>query len=1407
VSSSLLRSHLPYLLAALILPALPAAVDAQSLPEAPYAAPTADPWSAPHFSIDPKTLYQAASAAPAPDGANVTELSEDEHFIFDDAGRLVHVGHAIYKVLTQKGAEGYDSLSVGWEPWLEARPVIRARVIAPDFTVHTLDPNTITEAPARGGDYKTYSDGKRLRAPLPAIAPGVVVEQEFSVTENETLFAAGRVGRIQLSQEDVPVAHIRVVLDAPAALPLRTNLVLLPGVKPVRTETGGRVTLTFDAGPLDAIDAREPFLPPEDVRFPMIEFSTGASWQSIATAYGKIVDDRVHSPAVESVVAPLIAGKTSVAEKEAAILDFLDREVRYTGIEFGEAAIVPHDPAETLAKKYGDCKDKATLLVSMLRAAGIPAYVALLNVETRSDVSVDLPGMGMFDHAIVYVPGKNPLSHATDKDLSAGTPGLWIDATDRYAQLGQLPMGDQGRLALITSDATTALVRTPEASSRDNALMETREFTLTDNGPANVEEMTQPNGVLESGYRAYYADKPDKDTREGIRGYVKSEYLCDDLTKVERTDPADLSRPFQLTIACEKAKRGYTELESAQAAIRVDRLFEFLPEELRQKDDSDEKKNNGPDKPKKPRTEDWWLNAAFANEWNYRFIPPAGFIPKELPKDATIALGPALLTEKFATDKDGVVLAHLVFDSVKRRYTVAEATALRNEVADLISGPAIVIDFEPQGEALLREGKVKEALASYRALIAANPNAAVHHLQVANVLLQAGMGEAARNEARLAVKLDPSSALAERVLAEILKHDLVGRELRAGSDLTGAADAYRAAIKLDPDDHTAQGDLAILLEYDSAGRRYSGQAHMKEAVAEYEKLGQDKLADLGLTDNLAFAHFYSGDYAGAYKAAQALNPEPKALMSASMAMLQGSQAGLDEANKRATDDNGFKETARTAGEMLMNMREYAQAADFYQAGAGGDDAARTLGLANMLRGAPHHEDVQFANTPADVVKRFSLVPFDPDLTKDSLAAMLSRNAIKVLNAMDADELKEEIENGRKMNSELAREGSSLDVTEDIVLHMLDPKGEGDDTTGYREKVEVLGGNTVTIYIVKEDGQYKLLDTGEKPNAIGLEMLDRIQAGNLRGAKALLDWMREDVHLEGGDDPLGGPVFPRFWTKGEAPDARKMKLAAAAILAVSKPTAAQGVPILEEALKDATSDRERTNIRIALAVGYLIQDKFAPLLEVSSALVKEEPESKTAFIDNVYALMGLGRNDEAMALADGRLKLLENDSDAYQMKIQIETNRGNFAAARGWAQKLADLGKEDAMLLNDETWYALFTGKVEQADIAKAIRATEMQKDSPAILHTLACLYAEVGSTKDAHDVLLRAMDVWNLDEPNDEVWYVLGRIAEQYGEREIAIADYRKLEKPKEVLALSTSTWELAQIRLKAMGVEETTAK
>lgn len=1346
-----------------------------------------EPWKAPHFSIEPKALYQAASAAAPAENANVLVLEDDESYTFDEAGRIEHVEYVVYKVLNQKGVDGWDSVSVDWEPWHESRPTIKARVIAPDLSVHMLDPRQITEAPAREGEYKTYGDGKTLRAPFPAIEQGVVVEEEFVTTETAPFFGPGHAGRVGFGREAAPVRHSLAVFDAPASLPLRTDTILLPGLAAQRTEANGRVRLTYEQGPMEALDPAEPNLPPDVAHFPAIEFSTGASWQTMATEYGKIVDSRANPAAVQGIVDGLIAGKKSVAEKEDAILNYLDEEIRYTGIEFDEAAIMPHEPAEVLGRKYGDCKDKATLLVTMLRAAGIPAYVALLNAGSRMDVPRDLPGMGIFDHAIVYVPGP---------------PALWIDATDQYARLGQLPAQDQGRMALIARPETTALAKTPEFRSKDNVLLELRELDLAENGPATVTEVSRPTGVFEGEYRGYYADKPDKDAREGLTNYVKAQYVSEKLTKVERSDPSDLSKQFELTIGCEKAKRGYTDLDSAVAAIRVDSLFLRLPDELKRKDDSEEKKKaeQEKDKPKKPRTEDWELPQPFVAEWQYKLVPPTGFVPKPLPQNEKIALGPAVLTEEFSAGKDGVVLAHLTFDTVKRRYTVAEATELRNKVAELITGPAILVNFEPQGEALLREGKVREALASYRALVGLHPTEAVHHLQVAKVLLEAGMGEAARAEAREAVKLDPKSALAEKTLAQVLKHDLVGRNQRPGSDLTGAAEAYRAAIRLDPDDHGTEADLAILLEYDPVGRRYGRLSKMKEAVAEYQKLGQDKLAELGLTNNLAFAQFYSGDFAGAEKTAIGLNPEPKALIAACEAMLHGSEAGLAEANKRSSGTDGFKETARIAGEMLMNLRHYDLAADFMAAGAAGDNAAQTMGLANMLRGAAHHEDLRPENTPAGLVKQVFALAMDPEMTEAKLDPLASRNALLVMKNEDPEEKKKTLETGKQTNSQLARQDTSMDVTVDVMLKAFDPKVEGSDQTGYRVKVQIPGGNNTTFYVVKEDGKYKLLDSDDKPNAIALEIVDRVKGGDLQGAKALLDWLREDSHLEGGDDPLGGPVFPRFWTRGAAADARRMKLAAAALMVGTKPTVAQGVELLEEAQKNATGEREKTNILLALGVGYSVQDNFAKLEEVSSALLKQEPESKMSFTENVQALLGLGRTDQALALADQRLKLLEGDQDALLMKMEAESNRGDFKAARGWAQKIVDEGKENAGILNDIAWYALFTGKVEQSDIDTAIKSTQMSKDNPHILHTLACLYAEAGKAKEAHDLLLRSMDELNLDEPNDDYWYALGRIAEQYGEREIAAADYRKLEVPKEPLAVATSSYRLAQMRLKAMG-------
>jgi len=292
----------------------------------------------------------------------------------------------------------------------------------------------------------------------------------------------------------------------------------------------------------------------------------------------------------------------------------LAKEIRYTGVEFGDAAVVPHTPAETLKQKYGDCKDKSTLLVAMLRSADIPAYVALLNVGRREDVVKDLPGMGRFDHAIVFVPG---------------SPDLWIDATDEYARVGQLPASDQGRLALIARPETDSPVLTAVPASKDNVALEERRFVLSENGPARVIETNRPLGTIESEFRSYYANQEEKDFKKGLTDYVKNQYLSDKLDRAVHSDPADLTKPFDLVVEASKAKRGFTELDNAVVAIRIDSIFQRLPNDLLEKPDDEEKStDSNKDKPKKPRTADYQLSEPFVTEWALHCSAAAWFPPQ-----------------------------------------------------------------------------------------------------------------------------------------------------------------------------------------------------------------------------------------------------------------------------------------------------------------------------------------------------------------------------------------------------------------------------------------------------------------------------------------------------------------------------------------------------------------------------------------------------------------------------------------------------------------------------------------------------------------------------------------------------------------------------------------------------------
>jgi hypothetical protein len=1346
------------------------------------AAAAESPANAPHFSMTPQALHAAASAVQPPEGSAVSIVEMQETYSFDADGGNVYTQYSVYKALSPAAADsGWNELRINWSPWREDKPTMRARVIVPDGTTFTLDPATIVDSPVHASDSSIYSDERVLRAPMPAFAPGAVVETEIVLKERLPFTGAGNVGRsfFQLSQ---PLQHMRVTLEAPDSIPLHYRLDAAPDVKTTHTSEVGRQRWVFDGGATPAYDDYVGNAPGDVYQSATLTFSTGASWQELAQSYERIVSERLASANVNELAARLTKGRASREAKVGALVEYLNREIRYTGIEFDESSIVPHTPAETLSRRYGDCKDKALLLTALLRAVDIPATLALLNVGNDLDVAGDLPGMGLFNHAIVHVPGESP---------------LWIDATAEYSRLGQLPDADRGRLALIIDARTTALTPIPEARSAENVLEENREIRLADYGPASVVEVSTPQGSFEATYRDAYADTKAKATVEQLTDYVKSEYAAERMSKLDRSDPKDFSQPFRLTLEGAKARRGYTSLTDVALYIPIGGLFRGLPYDSRTREPTDEE-NAKATHPAKKRTIDYLLPRPFVAKWHYRIVPPAGFQATSLPVGATRALGLAEFSESYSLDPDGAVRAEFRFDTQKRRFTAAEQRKLREEVASLLEREPVLVKFDLRAHALFTQGQAQQSFQAYRDLVAQHPKDPIQHLRRARALIDAGFGDAARSEVATAIKLDPKLALAHEMQATVLQYDLIGRWRTDGADIAGAAAAYQKAISLDHDDHSLVGNYAVVLEHDPHGIRYGRGANLAGAVAAYRQLTAEQRQELGIASNLPFALFYDGQYAAALEAANALESPPLALLIACDTQLNGVAHALAEGQRRSSTKNPFKQNAGVAGLMLMGRREYSNAAALLEAGADGANTAQTMNLAGILRQAKRHEDVPAETGAAGFMRGATISMVSGSVSPNDYEALGSRSYQRERAALSAEQ-RRDFDYIAMMRAVAQRAGTPLDVLADIIQQSLQIKATGDDTTGYRLSLQIAGTPSQTVFVVKEDGKYRLLANADWFAPISTEATERADHGDLASAGLLLGWVRESLtNRQDVDDPYAVNPFTRFWSVGQRQGNEKaIRLAAASLGVTGVGAARRGVEVLENA-KAGAEDSQQEAIELALLSGYEELHDHEHALVAAQALAKRSPLSRRAFWAQATQLRALNRFKEADSLAEERLKQLPDDIDALRTMTVNSFASRDYATAYARGLKVLSDPRSTSSDMNQIAWSSLFYDREGGPDVENAQRAA--QTNAIQALHTLGCAYAEIGKTREAREVLLQSMAARNMVEPSDDFWYAFGRIAEQYGERDIALADYAKVKPPEDASLIYQSSYELAQHRIKVLA-------
>jgi tetratricopeptide (TPR) repeat protein len=1355
------------------------------------------------FSATAAELAAASSVMPPNREYDAQILFEEGSYKFAADGTLAFQQRTIYRLDSANAVKNWAEISSPWDPWYEKQAQLQARVLEPNGTFVELDQKTITDAPVNAEEDDTYSSEHVRRAPLPGLAIGAIIEELHTVEEKIPYFSGGEAYRYSF-RDSVPVGRIRMVVDLPSSMPFKDVVPAIPGLAVNRSEADGRRHVVYEAVGITARHGADINLETNEPDVQLVEFATGASWAQVVSAYAALADPQIVTADVEPIL-PVDLPVERMA-KIRAIVHQLHAEVRYTGVEFGAARLTPQRPSAVIERHYGDCKDKATLLVAMLRAAGIPADLALLSTGPGLDVKAELPGMNHFNHAIVYVPPSGGKGE-----------GLWIDATAEFYEVGTLPFEDRSRMALVVAPGTKGLMRTPEPRPEDSTLVETRTFTLSEMGTAHVVENSATHGYIDANYRANYGGPDTPKMHEELENYVQNAYLAKTLTTVTHGGGTDFDHPFELTLVADGARRGFTSMDEAVVALFPNGAAEGLPKWFFQmppvigKDTSEDMRHDL-DEAAKSRLSTYAIRP-FTSERRTRVLIPEGFALRSLPADKVTQLGTAKLTEKYDSSEPGVVTATFRFESGPANITAEQAVVMRTAVLELGKRDWVGLYFDQVGAKALVAGHIREALEADRGLIAARPTEALHHVRLARALLEAGIGTEAQEEAKKATELDPKSAQAFSTLGWTLEHNGLGVRFGKGFDRAAAVAAYLKAVELDPEDNDIRFDQAILGEFDAHGIRYTKDSDLAAAIAGYKELiertkDKDPQNANQYRENLVYALLFSRQFAELDKTLAAL-PSSNAhttVAITSAAAQHGAAAGIAQADKGNVSASDRNKDLRAAGLQLATLRMYAEAADVTSAGIeGGDDAptvARQIEFYRSLRSS--NLTPLPATNPARPAQAITFGVMAGTLTHDQAVAALSHHAYATPEALERDVKKNLVSEGF-----LRGLAEKSDYTEPVLLDLLAGNmtftSTGDDATGYAVVATSPGENPSHYYVVREDGMYRVVADDRDSEQLGTAVLYALEHGNPAQAKAMLDWRRDLTHRESGDDPFEGPLLPRFWTIGSskpgADSPAAMRLAAISLLAGSMQ--AKGYLAEVSEAREKASGQRQTDLDLLLARAAIGAENPEVALPAAKRLLDQEPDSLTALqmAGQSYAY----KNDSAdwLAMLKPLLEKKPKDHDLLSEQERAYTTAGDFAAAQAAAQKVLDSGKATSPDYNSYAWLGLFHGTIGD-DITKAAQQSNMltKNSSFAELHTLACIYAAQGRTTEARQVLDQAMYAGTMTQPNSAVWYALGLIYEQYGARAAALDAYGKVEAHElddHTYVDPLSEWVLARARIKSL--------
>lgn len=1342
------------------------------------------PWETSNFSEDIPAIRKAADANHYATSQPVTLFMTECYDRFQIDGSLERQSTVVYRIENADGLKNWSDTEINYSPWHQDSPKLHVRIINPDNRIIELTEKDMIEVSTGNGDDLLYTDQKTLKAPFPNVMVGSIIEEQITTISRPYLESSGIEDQWTFTHK-FAVGFNRLVVSYPTGLKLQYKAASM-SLLPVKTKQDSLNILTWEFRNQAPRTDYEDFTPPENRQRPGVTVGSAPSWQVIAERYAKQVEKSLKQQALIIPAGLKLPRKDAKAATLAASA-WINSAIRYTGLELGNNSIIPFSPQQVISRGYGDCKDKATLLVALLRSAGYKAWVSLIRTGPGWDIDPDISGMTSFNHAIVYIE-------------DAG--GFWFDPTVEINRSTDLPNHDQYRYTLIARPGQKTISRTPSAKAAENVVTEYRDFTMSETGKGSVTETTEYTGAWDSWYRNMMPYRDPKKTREALDNYMDSYYGTKKVSKAEWANPHDLDKAYSVSVSGSEINRAITNDTEAEFSLTLNNLRSLFDATL--VDEKDPK-----------RTQAFRFNLPFTYELISTVKLPAGFQVRTMPSPITMTSSGFLFRRTWEMQKDGTLRGLSHFETLQQQFDPTEFVTLRSDLKKLFDDyGSVTIFLDHQGVALGSEGRYAEAFDVYRQLLQDNPNSAIQNKRLSVALHSYSLGQPAVFYARRATELDPTDAEMWANLANMLMTDGLGRRLNKGYDRQGAIKAWQKAMELAPDNKIYQANLAILYEYNSDGDRYQNSEDLKLARDAY--LGLSKSLD---EYNLQFNLWNVQIRLNELVAAKAILPQIKDEAQRNIGMvvteiLSGNPAPpmkLLEQNLNLEKRQGY---LAGAAENLIGLRHYGDAARVLrQAAIANKDAANLENRADMLQRIKAWDSAGVdTSTPEGALKNFF---YDYLITDAGTAAIFPKYFSKTF-LEDRSDLNESylIKKLQAIVDPIMGSGSPH-LLADITLSLLSYESSGDDRQGYRliAAFDGAAAGSFQFFLTKEASQYKIVSWSSLFSVIGHQINNYLDQNQEAIASKWFNWIF--IPAKGQSTST---LNMRFFTDERLPRnswfmhlvADEMALADLPLGKAAPGIASQWLKLSnrELFLADAAAHEIPNDLQKDLwnSLSYVLADiatqnmVFDQARQIGAVLATylQDDSQFTEWYAVSKAIWG--DNKEAETIIEGLRDSKPDDREVFSTMLRVYGLTLNFAKMDTESAKYpARLTAGD---LNNLSWNELFrnpNGKLAASAMEQARKAVNLsQAKNRAILHTLATIYATSGRYDEARSVLAKVIELNPGKEPTADDWYVIGLIADGYGFHDAALEAWHKVTRDENSIPGKTDTWVLAQAKLQA---------